>query len=314
MFLTKCLRIASQDVRLYKTQLEDKVSKWLSDSWTVTGATRGTIILNTVSDILVLLETIAGLSKQTDLHFRFVLPFSPIVDSMRMEKRVKIIRDYLLSASLPSCTHDDQPQSSATSPTSIDQAVDPGAVHMTPSSNDVRLEARPRERKVSAYFSRTLDTLLGEWKSRVASTSHIPVEAARQALDFAIAAIAFECALTVNSTLSNSRVLKTAGELLSGIVVYTKESRWTLPEKMSILLGLETIVSASGAAAEGPWEAIAPSDYDNDGMVRKERVSNHETPLDLSRGRRNALLRAIWQSNDVGHKIPLVAAIFKRKF
>lgn len=300
MFLSKCLQIAAQDVRLYRTQLQDKVSKWLSESWTVTGATRDTVILNTVSDVLVLLETIAGLSKQTDLYCRFSLPLSPIVETMKMEKRVKVIRDYLLSASLPSCVQDEKAQSSvAAAFGAVDQATDPTTAQLTPSTGDVRLEARPRERKISAFFTRTLDNLLVEWKSRIANTSHVPVEAARQALDFAITAMTFECSLAVNSTLPNSRVLKSAGELLSSIVVYAKDSRWTLPEKLSILLGLESIVTAAGPVTEGSWEAITLSDYDNDGMARKEGPNHRQSPQQLNHRKRNALLRALWQSNDV---------------
>ena len=90
MFLTLCLKVATQDVRLYRMQLEDKVITWLTESWRVaeeaanTKGQRGRAMSrmpnHTVNDVLLVLESICGLAKRSNVVCRRVLPESAVAD------------------------------------------------------------------------------------------------------------------------------------------------------------------------------------------------------------------------------------------
>ena len=144
-----------------------------------------------------------------------------------------------------------------------------------------------------------LDALTVEWEARTSNGGHPSIEAARQTLDFVITAVAFECTLTINSTLPNRRNLQTAGKLLTNVVSFTKTSRWTPTERMLLILGLEPLVRDVCPKNESLWDGVAPTDYENDGIMRNPAVQVEDGELALLQRRRGALLRAIWQSNDV---------------
>lgn len=288
MFLSKCLRIAAQDVRLYRLQLEDKVSQWLADAWTVTGDTRDAPLMNTVSDALLLLETVSGFSKQYDLASRAALPISPIVDSMKMEKRVDVIRSFLLFARL-----------APLNPSKHAGAITQEPGYMNHSSDATRAEPTARERKISSFLKRMLDALIVDWEARTTNNVHPSIEIARRALDFAVTALAFECSLTINSTQSHQAVLRNAGKLLASVISFSKKSRWTIAEKMLLVLGIESLVATSCPIGDLPWDGISPPDPENDGIMRSSVKQDHVDYLEVLKSRREPLLEAIWKSHDV---------------
>ena len=84
MFLTLCLKIANQDLRLYRMQLEDRVITWSTKSWRVAGEAGNTkdqhgraksrVPDHTVNDVLLALESICGLAKRSNVIYRRLLP------------------------------------------------------------------------------------------------------------------------------------------------------------------------------------------------------------------------------------------------
>ncbi|KAJ2936959.1 hypothetical protein H1R20_g142, partial [Candolleomyces eurysporus] len=288
MFLSKCLRIAAQDVRLYRLQLEDKVCQWLADAWTVTGDTRDAPLLNTVSDVLLLLETVSGFSKQYDLVSRTALPVSPIVDSMKMEKRVDVIRSFLLFARLA-------PSNSNKTANTLTQEAPP----QNHSPDATRAEPTARERRISSFLKRMLDALIVDWEARTTNSGHPSIEIARRALDFAVTALAFECTLTINSTQSHQAVLKNSGKLLASVISFSKSSRWTIAEKMLLILGIESLAATSCPVGDLPWDGISAPDHENDGIMRSSTRQDRYDYLEALKHRRSPLLEAIWKSHDL---------------
>ncbi|KAF8892281.1 hypothetical protein BD779DRAFT_1512002 [Infundibulicybe gibba] len=174
VFLAQCLKIAAQDVRLYRMQLEDKVLNWLTDSWKTGGmGSRGDIPLNAVSDILLLLETVCALSKRSRLMSRILLPQCQIAETIIEQASTKVIRDFLLFAHLP----DFRPQH----------------------------ENQTRERTMSWS-----DNDLPSRTSQRSPTA----ESARRSLDVTVVALSFESLLVLNGTCANRRVLQLISSLL----------------------------------------------------------------------------------------------------
>lgn len=294
MFLRKCIQIASQDVRLYRLQLEDKVSNWFADTWSLPTRTNNVALPHTANDFLLLFGTISGLTKQVDLAYRTAVPMCPIVDSMKMELRLQGIREYALSAKLPA-----HPISMAVGSTKQPTSGSSGS--RSEAQDDLRHEPRKRERKISTFLNKTVTSLLEDWRTRVSGNTQPNVEAARIFLDIAITAIAFEATLTMNSTASTKQLLLNSGHLLNEIVEFTFKSRYNREETLSLVLGLECLVSASIPVKESPWSGVTPPDFENDGMERPPAVKGGAVydPLELLRRSRGELLRAIWQSHHV---------------
>lgn len=290
MFLVRCLRIAAQDVRLYRMQLEDKVLIWLMDAWVITGADKGSATSHSTNDILLLLETISGLSKHSDLVIRPSLPSTPVVESMKSEQRTSIIRNFLLFAKLPSYTLK-QDQSAA--------APSNDVPHSTPSVSDVSTPTRGRERRTSAFLQRMLDALSVEWASRLSDGSHPTIEVARRTMDFTVIAIAYEATLSINSIAANKRVMQTAGKLMCSVFSISRSSRWTLAERVVLVTGIEPIVWTSQGPEETGWDALTLPDFSHDGINRGAKDNLLPSFSDNASHLRGTILRMIWKNHDV---------------
>ena len=288
MFLSQCLSIASQDVRLYRMQLEDKVLSWLIDSWKMSGTERTKVSLHGVGDIFILLETVCGLSKRVDLPVHFSLPTCQIVASVIEEHEGKVIRDFLLYAKLPTFQ---QNPNAGRSTTANNQAA---------SVTDLQLVApRGRERRISAFFLKSLESLLSELE---VLRENVTAEMSRRTLDLAVAAITFETLLMFNGTMSNRQVLHTAVKAISMVIPLLNEKRWTVAEKSLVLSALGSIVHHTGHSHRRRyWEALS---WPGTKSGIQEKILSNLTPDGIScRGvystKRIGFLRLIWQNAEV---------------
>ncbi|KAJ6610217.1 hypothetical protein B0H10DRAFT_2438144 [Mycena sp. CBHHK59/15] len=230
IFLSQALRAASHDVRLYRMQFEEKALSWIVDCWTVRDS--GKMPLHLIKDVLLLLETICGLSKRSDLFCRVILPECLIVETLVEQEKVKIIRDYLLTATIPQFRS--QRAASKTPLTSVgdqrhigDDLVEPGA----------------RERKVSVFLLKSLEGLASDLETLSKATTLPVAEKARISLDWAVVALSFEAILALNGTRSNRRVIQAACKVILLVAPLIKDKRWTDGEKAMILLSLEPLTS-----------------------------------------------------------------------
>ncbi|KAJ6518821.1 hypothetical protein C8R45DRAFT_1116532, partial [Mycena sanguinolenta] len=232
-FLSQMLRVSSQDARLYRMQFEEKALNWVVDCWKVRDTANSPFHM--VKDVVLLLETICGLSKRSDLFCRFLLPECLIVETLVEQGKTKVVRDYLLTATLPEFRKAD-PQHATTT-------LDPPPTVDDKRLNDELVDAGPRERKISAFLLRSLDTLASELETLASSGTHPNAEKSRTSLDWVVTALAFESVLNLNGTRPNRRVIQAACKLLLLVAPLLKDSRWTDSEKALVILALEPLTA-----------------------------------------------------------------------
>ncbi|KAG2343944.1 hypothetical protein BDR05DRAFT_883039 [Suillus weaverae] len=300
MFLAQCLRVASQDVRLYRMQLEEKVLSWLLDNWRIgagqavkdtSGKSR--MPLHTIGDILGLLESICGTSKRTDLLCCMLLPDCAIVELMEEERKAKVIRDFLLDAQLPSFRKD---------------AVSAGCEELTHSSVNGELtidselvQPRGRERRVTSSLLKAMESLTVEWETFKETNAHPTAEKLRQSLDAVVTAFAFETLLVWNGMRCNRRVLQSAGRVMSLLAPLLTDARWTADERVLILHALEPLVmTGEERSTNEEWEAMLGPDLGSGirshtlkGLKRKLSERHHSHTV------RRLFQRVFWANADI---------------
>ena len=300
MFLTLCLKVANQDVRLYRMQLEDKVITWLTESWRVgeegaiakaqRGRAKSRMPNHTVSDVLLVLESICGLAKRSNVVCRRVLPEGVVADFMVEHSRSAVIRDYLLYARLPHF----QPQEQG-SRSSFAQDM------MTLGTDGDLTQSTGRERRISSYLLKSLESLADEWENGE-NGGLITAERARKGLDFAVLTLYFESVLQLNGTRSNRRTIQAACRLIGLLTPLLREKAWSFEERRLLLLGLETLIAVDEETPAEDWEEaiVAPTDYTG---IRRQVLgslkSGKTTKRDAIRAERRAVQKVIFQGSDV---------------
>ncbi|KAL0572797.1 Serine/threonine-protein kinase tel1, partial [Marasmius crinis-equi] len=251
-FLSLSLRIVNQDVRIFRLQLEEKVLSWLTGFWQLNHIDALEVRLYLVKDVLLLLETICSCSKRSALLCRISLPPCLTVDTMETVERSRIIREFVLEARLPEF----QPAGDRDESTRHTEA--PDAEHTfpnaTPSEADV-IEPRAREKRISVFFSKTLESLASQW--RIEMTGKPKAELAKQLLDIAVISLSFEAILYLNGIRWDKRSINAACKLIGSITPLLNEGKWTLDEKYLVLQALEPLF-LTGMAVEDdpPWTAM----------------------------------------------------------
>jgi ataxia telangiectasia mutated family protein len=292
VFLAKCLVVASQDVRLYRMQLEEKVLNWLVDSWRMENGQVGKsrMASHTVADMLALLEGICGFSNRSDLVCNILLPDCPITDTVVEQANTKVIRDFLLNARLPPSRR-------------LDPAGPPAKVSTGPRPLTDRpgnlAEPIGRERKLSAFMLKSLDALILEWDG---ANNHSTAEKTRRSIDVAVMAITFESLLVLNGTRSNKRVMQAAGKLLIVIAPILTDSRWTMDELALVLLGFGPLIAVGREGVDfQKWEAMLHPGVGTG--IKSETLRTLRSVItnnrDRIQGQRRDLQRIIWQDADV---------------
>lgn len=294
MFLAQCLRVASQDVRLYRMQLEEKVLSWLLDNWRVgagqavkdtSGKSR--MPLHTIGDIIGLLESICGMSKRSDLLCRMILPGCAIVELMEEERKTKVIRGFLLDAQLPSFRKD------AVS-TSCDKLTH-SSINDELTIDSELVQPRGRERRVTSSLLKAMESLIVEWDTFRETNAHPTAEKLRQSLDAVVTAFAFETLLVWNGMRCNRRVLQSAGRVMSLLAPLLTDPRWTADERVLILHALEPLVmNGEERSTNEEWEAMLGPD--------------------LGSGIRSHTLKGLKQNLSERHHSQTVRRLFQRVF
>ncbi|KAG2364853.1 hypothetical protein BDR07DRAFT_1400476 [Suillus spraguei] len=261
MFLAQCLRVASQDVRLYRMQLEEKVLSWLLDNWGIgagqavkdtSGKSR--MPLHTIGDILGLLESICGTPKRSELLCRMLLPDCAIVELMEEERKTKVIRDFLLDAQLPSF-HKDVVSAGS------DELAAHGSVNGELTIDSELVQPRGRERRITSFLLKAMESLTIEWDTFKETNAHPTAEKLRQSLDAVVTAFAFETLLVWNGMRCNRRVLQSAGRVISLLAPLLTDARWTADERVLILHALEPLVmNGEERSTNEEWEAMLGPD------------------------------------------------------
>ncbi|PIL25206.1 hypothetical protein GSI_13095 [Ganoderma sinense ZZ0214-1] len=256
-FMVLCLRVANQDVRLYRLQMEEKVLSWLTESWRIGSERRTSMPLHTTAHIHALLEGIVGASRRVRLQCGMMLPHCPIVDAVIEETQTKIIRDFQLHACLPPYR---RPVPASESCSSIDGSQDDAGRTSLPFGDSADLTPpRGRERRISAFLLKSLEELTVTVSQRGPGYGFPTAERVRSSLDLAVTAFCFEASLVMNGTQSNRRVLQAACKLIGSIVPLLTDTRWKAEERRLILDALDPLARADEEGVqELEWEALVP--------------------------------------------------------
>jgi ataxia telangiectasia mutated family protein len=276
-------------------QFEEKALSWVVDCWTVRDA--GNMPLHMVKDVMLLLETICGLSKKSDLFCRVLLPECLIVETLVEQGKTKVIRDYILTATLPEFRKVDHPHSAPT--------YDPPATVDDKRIGDDPVEEGPRERKISTFFLKSLGALASDLENLANSSTHPSAEKSRNSLDWAVAALSFESLLGLNGTRPNRRVIQAACKLMLLVAPLLKDPRWTDSEKSLVLLALEPLTSTGEPEDDDAFStALLPPDVGSGikAETLQSLISNQGRKGDVI-ARRVDLQRLICKSTDVSFSL-----------
>ena len=252
-FVAFCLQVANQDMRLYRMRVEDKVLSWLADCYSLHAARdlRGTPGSGKsrpsrplASDVTLVLTSACSFQRRTSLPCRMLLPDSVIVNAVKEDHQIFVIRDFLLHARLPTFIPSSTESSSSNSSSSVFTTVATDRDLVSPG---------PRERKISSILLKVLeDTETIDIKSPPSA------ERARNIVDFSIVALSFEGLLILNGALPNQRVLHAACKAAAGIVRLLTNNKWTLEEKALVLLGFDPLIHVAKDDDADPWIGLLP--------------------------------------------------------
>ena len=295
-FLILCIRVASQDVRLYRLQLEEKALTWLIDTWRPTKAwDKLKMPSHTVQDILNLLTAIHGSGRHIDLLCEMLLPDCPIVAAINAEHSTAIIQDFILHARLPLFN----------TPSSISKgqsASESSAIMTIPTLSQDRdlTPPRARDERVSMFFLKNLDEFMQDLETQP------NVERMRTALDLAMGALSFEAMLYINGTRMNRRTVQAACKVICGYLDVVRRPRWTWNERIFIIASLDPLLLAeSRNGYRNPWESMLLPGKDTG--IRQDvlrRMTTREGKVSQTSAKtRRAFQRALFQSADVSTRV-----------
>lgn len=301
MFLAQCLRVASQDVRLYRMQLEEKVLSWLLDNWRVGASAKDVsgrfrMPPHTISDFLDLLESVCGCSRRSDPICRMVLPDCDIVNVMEEHHKTRIIRDYVLHARLPMLGR----HGNSLADTGVAQEIP----SPTTKADQEFVPPRGRERRVSAFLIKAMESLISEWETVRDNNMHPTAEKVRQSFDAAITALMYDSLLSLNGTHSNRRVIQSAGKVVVLLAPFVTNAKWTPEERLLILKALEPlVVDADKDDIDDGWAALAEPGVESGIKSYILRSSQIRISSHVRSHNRRRYLQLLWENTDV--RIPL---------
>ncbi|KAI0717973.1 hypothetical protein C8T65DRAFT_737500 [Cerioporus squamosus] len=300
-FMVLCLRIANQDVRLYRMQMEEKVLSWLVESWRIGSERRTSMPLHTVADIHALLEGIVSSSQRVRPQCNPILPHSIVVDALLEERQTKVIRDFQLYAHLPPYRPEWRSPTSSTSSPILADPHNSGIPGPFGDSTDLA-PPRGRERRLSAFLLKSLEEASLTLVSRDLGYGSPTAERIRSSTDLVVSALLFEGSLLMNGTQSNRRVLQAACKLLGSITPFFTDRRWSLDERRLMLDALDPLIRAEDSRVGAvEWQTLVPPNERTGikSQVLRELLSS-STRMDRSYvSLRRDLQRFVFRSADV---------------
>lgn len=300
-FLSLCLKVANQDVRLYRMQLEEKVLTWLIDSWRPAHMEDPEAPLYLVSDVLTLLEAICSSSQRSSLVCRVNLPQCLIVETLIAEEQTRVIRDYLLDARLPSVKSDGSRPESSASPNEPSDLGNATFMAPIPAETDL-VQPRSRERKISTFFLKSLESALSPWQEGSDHTIVLRAAAAKRALDIAVVGLSFESVLVLNGIQCNRRVIQAACKLITSIAKLLDQSQWSIEEKGTVLLSLEPLVCLDAETYDvAAWTVLLPPTRGTGirSQTLKSLLLDDDRRQKTLRLERMKHLKTLWRNPDV---------------
>ena len=296
-FLVLCMRVASQDVRLYRMQLEEKVLAWLMDTWRPGNMIKSRMSPHTMEDILSVLASICCISRDAQVLCHMNLPDCPIVTSMIDEDYCAVIRDYLLHATLPLPPNTQGRPDTRTSPNTSPSSPPADAAE----GGRELVQPRGRERRISAFLLKSLEDLIQHWE--LSGGGRPSAEKARTFLDLAAVSLLFEGTLARNGTRSNRRVQQAACKLVSSVLPQAADARWTASERTLIIGVLEPLVLAEQPGNQfNRWQTLLPAGPGSGIRQRHpDEPGVNQVVLSSHVSARRDLQRFIFQSPDVSN-------------
>jgi serine-protein kinase ATM len=283
LFVSQCLRIANQDVRLSRKHLEDKALSWLLETWNSGKRSESSLYL--IQDLTYLLETVCGFTVTSNLSYQTILPRCLITDVLTQQKQTYAIRDFLLNATLPP---------SASSASGLSKVPE-----FTGNGSDMNT-ANPREKRISSFLGRFLESQITEMET----TSHTRINAMQQSIETAVVAFLYQALLLGNNVQSDSHVLQSAARILTMCTPSLLQRKWVTSEAWSLLERLGPLVAYVGADNDHvPWTVILPP-CEGSG-IKKEALKNILSLPSKSIKRTNPstlVQKFLWQKSEVRPK------------
>ncbi|EIW79348.1 hypothetical protein CONPUDRAFT_74806 [Coniophora puteana RWD-64-598 SS2] len=297
VFLTEALRIAGQDVRLYRMQLEEKVLAWLLDNLRLgrakdTTMERYRMPLYTPGDLLILLQGVIAVPKRCEFAWSPSLPESSIVDVLMDEKSTQPLRDYILRAKLLDTQDGHRNISSSEEPQSYFED------QITVDENDL-LQPNGRVRRISGTLLSSLETVLSRFEAFAEAKSHLTAEVLRQSLDAAVVSLSFESLMVYNGTRPNKRVIQLAGNVISLIAPLITDSKWTSEERLLILRGLELLISDGTSGNRNvAWDTMLAAGSGTGVKTQRSGDSRSRRAIQ-SVGSRSRFRQVLWRNPEI---------------
>lgn len=308
-FMVLCLRMANQDVRLYRMQMEEKVLSWLMESWRIGAERRRAMPLHTAAHIHALLESITGSSRRARLQCGIMLPHGAIVNVLVEETHTKIIRDFQLHAHLPPyrLTIPASPAVSSSPSPSISTSTKPSR----PYGDSADLSPpRGRERRLSAFLLKSLEETSALLENSEVGSFFNTAERIRSAIDLAVISLCYEGSLLMNGTQTNRRVLQAACKLLGTVTPCLLDHRWKAEERRLILGGFDPLIRSGDDNPDVGWEALVPPGKRTGiRMQVLTRLLADAALCDTSTSMLRELQRFVFRSADVCNTFPLISAL-----
>jgi serine-protein kinase ATM len=281
-FLGSSLQVASQDMRLYRLRLEDKVLTWLIDCWKPIEPYKKSPLSASIEDMTGLIATICGFSRRCDLISTIPLPHCQIVQTMQEEAQSINVKNFMLQAKVPN----EGPTTNRFSRTEAIQQVHTGL-----------LEPKGRERRISAFLHKVLEERTSEWKEDGPASA----EVARRSIDLAVIALFFQALLLFNGTQSDRQVVQSACSTIRIVTTHMLGDRWTYAERSHVISAMEPLIQP--ALEHSRDLQLLFTEPGEDSGVRRPRLHTSnglKTPMgDSSKPSRIIVLRLIWQHSDV---------------
>ncbi|KZT10138.1 uncharacterized protein LAESUDRAFT_748044 [Laetiporus sulphureus 93-53] len=298
-FLVLCLRAANQDIRMFRMQMEDKILTWLINNWQVARVKRTRMLPYNAGDLLMLLESICGLSSRCDLVCGTSLPECSIVNTMRDYHDVAVIREFFLHAHIPPLSGQVGQFSNLSRPLAS-SAVEAALASATNNVEQDLIQPRNRERRISAFFVKSLELLFSSWEGSGESSGNMFSENVRSCLDFTVTAMLFEATLNANGIQPHRRVIQAACRLTGVIAPSIHDRRWSSDERKLILEGLQPLVLARETSRDvAAWEILLLPNEGSGIRMQRLRKLRPKVPLTAqSATGRLDLQRLIFQHAD----------------
>ena len=233
-FFDHCLAFASNDVKLYRLRLPEKIFAWLSTAWSPMDGIHRPHAINQARpradplhppSFLALVFRLAGLKKTPRLSSDFPLPDGPLPSMFVSAAETKVLRDFAFRAKVP-----------------LARSVP--TTKATDRSHEQHESSAGLQKRISLWFEKVSKDIVnegarggGQYWSIESSYDKI-----RRCLDLASAGLAVEAGYKLNGIASSITALESACILLHTLAPTLSLKKWSHTERASILGGITPLL------------------------------------------------------------------------